>query len=222
MPSELTRWRAVTLLSKEPGTLEWIDQMSDHSVLWDVGANVGMYTVYAAHTRGIQVVACEPSVFNLEALVRNLNANDLTRLVTVVPLPLGSGVGRATLDYSSTEIGGAFVGMQSVPGLAATRLTHTTNCITIDALVADFGCPAPTHLKIDVDGAEGEILKGAVETLNSVRQVLVEISEDAEGEAIRSALRGAGLAFLRRDTSPLATDPRYRSAGNELWIRRTD
>jgi len=220
VPSELTRWRAVTALRKEPETLDWIDQMPDDSVLWDIGANVGVYTVYAARTKRIHVVACEPSIFNLEALVRNINANELTQLVTVVPLPLGQRIGRVTLDYTSTEIGGAFVEMLPVPAPSSPRVTQPTNCLTVDALVMDLGSPAPTHMKIDVDGVEAQILEGATKTLRGVQEVLIEVPEDAPGEPTRLSLRRAGFTFARRDVSPLVTDSRYQASANELWTRQ--
>jgi hypothetical protein len=44
-------WRARTIMTKEPGSLEWIDTMVPGSVFWDIGANVGVLTLYAA-TRG--------------------------------------------------------------------------------------------------------------------------------------------------------------------------
>ena len=54
------------LRTKEPETLDWIDTMAEGSALVDVGANVGLYSVYAAKARKCQVYAFEPSVFNLD------------------------------------------------------------------------------------------------------------------------------------------------------------
>ena len=62
----LLRLRAETFLTKEPETLEWIDRMNDDSVLWDIGANVGIYSIYAAVSKRANVIAFEPSFFNLE------------------------------------------------------------------------------------------------------------------------------------------------------------
>ena len=50
-PNRATKWRVDTLYTKEPDTLEWISGFSEDDVLLDIGANVGMYTIWAAITR---------------------------------------------------------------------------------------------------------------------------------------------------------------------------
>ena len=77
VPNKLSRYRAETFSSKEPETLVWIDDFPPNSVLWDVGANIGLYSIYAAKRPDIQVVAFEPSIFNLEFLARNVEINRL-------------------------------------------------------------------------------------------------------------------------------------------------
>lgn len=48
VPNNLNRYRIKTFSTKLPETLEWIDNFPQGSVLWDVGANVGLYSIYAA------------------------------------------------------------------------------------------------------------------------------------------------------------------------------
>ena len=97
--------RARTMFTKEPETLEWIDGMKQGAILWDVGANVGTYTVYAAIARQAKVVAFEPSVFNLEFLARNVNNNDIVDWVTIVPVPLSDCTKINEMRLSSSEWG---------------------------------------------------------------------------------------------------------------------
>ena len=51
--------RAATMLTKQPATIEWIDRFQPGSVFWDIGANVGVYTLYAALRGDTRVVAFE-------------------------------------------------------------------------------------------------------------------------------------------------------------------
>ena len=71
-PNRLNKFRVDSFSHKEPETLEWIDGFVKGSVIWDIGANVGLYSCYAAKARNCQVFAFEPSVFNLELLARNI------------------------------------------------------------------------------------------------------------------------------------------------------
>ncbi len=107
VPNTLNSLRVSAFATKEPETLEWIDSLPHGSVLWDIGANVGHYSCYAAKARGCRVFAFEPSVFNLEFLARNVYLNGLTSQVTIIPLALTDILGGSTLNMTSTEWGGA-------------------------------------------------------------------------------------------------------------------
>ena len=93
VPSRLSRWRVATFSTKEPETLEWIDAIPKESVVWDIGANIGLYSVYAAKQRHCKVLAFEPSVFNLELLARNISLNDVADRICIVPLALNKIMG---------------------------------------------------------------------------------------------------------------------------------
>ena len=66
VPNPLSLYRAKTFSTKEPDTLGWIDSLDKSSIMWDIGANIGLYSIYAAKCRNIKVFAFEPSVYNLE------------------------------------------------------------------------------------------------------------------------------------------------------------
>ena len=80
VPNGLNHIRVETFSTKEPETLAWIDAIAVDSVLWDVGANIGLYSCYAAKARHCRIIAFEPSVFNLELLARNVFLNHVTDL----------------------------------------------------------------------------------------------------------------------------------------------
>ena len=181
-------------------------------MLWDIGANVGVYTVYAAVARRVRTVAFEPSPFNLEFLARNVKLNDIQDLVTVVPIALTDRTRPATLSLTSTEWGegantfGERYGHSGTPMLDP--WPFPTVGITADEAVTALCLPPPTHMKIDVDGIEGLIVSGATRILGGVRSVLVERPGFAEGaELVAARLTAAGLTRVPND-------------GNERWDRR--
>jgi len=75
-PNELALWRARTLMEKEPETIGWVDSFKEGDVLWDIGANVGCYSIYAA-SRGINVRSFEPHFGNYYLLNKNIELNKM-------------------------------------------------------------------------------------------------------------------------------------------------
>ena len=75
VPNRLSHFRVDTFRSKEPETLEWINKFEKNATFWDVGANIGLYSCYAAKKKSCKVYAFEPSIFNLEWLGRNVFIN---------------------------------------------------------------------------------------------------------------------------------------------------
>ena len=63
------------LVGREPETIDWIDGFEVPCTFWDIGANVGAYTLYAALRPGISTLAFEPSPASYAALCRNIEVN---------------------------------------------------------------------------------------------------------------------------------------------------
>lgn len=105
-PNDLSQYRLDTFSTKEPETLDWIDSLAEGSVLWDIGANIGLYSIYAAKARNCRVYAFEPSVFNLELLAKNIFLNGLQNRITIVPIALSDSLAVNTFRMSNTELGG--------------------------------------------------------------------------------------------------------------------
>ena len=88
--NQLCEFRADTFFSKEPETLNWINKYGKKSVLYDIGANIGLYSIYHSITNQSQSYAFEPSVFNLIQLTKNININKCKDLVSVISNPLSN------------------------------------------------------------------------------------------------------------------------------------
>ncbi|WP_340313713.1 class I SAM-dependent methyltransferase [Rhizorhabdus argentea] len=219
-------WRYDTLLDKEPETIAWIDTFQPGETFWDVGANVGIYSIYAG-ARGIRTVAFEPHFANYHQFCITIAANGLQDLVTPLCLAFAEGKSIAEMNLASLDIGtsmsnfGAALDFRGQPFEPAFRQGMIG--YDIDGFVADFGVEIPTHLKIDVDGIELAIVKGARATLASekLRSVSIELieSDAAQVAAVTAILEGAGLHFIHKQQNAAFATPETRDVLNYLFHR---
>jgi FkbM family methyltransferase len=160
---------------KEPETIEWLERTFDESsVLYDIGANVGAYSLVAAATGGpgSRVIAIEASPFTFASLCANVVLNNFTGRITPLQLLLTERAG-----VRSFVLGSTIAGEASHPGESAGRPGLDLAAIPLDEAVRLFGLPNATHIKIDVDGGEDAVLDGAGDTLRSptLKHVLIEV-----------------------------------------------
>ncbi len=133
--------------------------LSSADIFVDVGANIGLYTCLA-RSEGKYVVAIEPQPQNLACLYASLSLNNWTD-TEVYPLGLGASYGLAVL-YGATGTGASFL-----PGWAtySQRYQQTVAKTTLDTLIGDRFDGKKLLVKIDVEGAEYGVLKGAEKTI---------------------------------------------------------
>lgn len=219
VPNPILKYRADTFSTKEPDTLKWIDSMPSGAVLWDIGANVGLYSIYAAKVAQARVLAFEPSIFNLEWLVRNIHLNKLQKKISVVPLALSDKCGFNMFSMSNTTWGGALstFGEKFDQNGADLKIIfdYETIGLTLAAAYQCFSLPKPTHIKIDVDGLEHFILRGAGDVLSYPQQILIEINDTFVSQARETSdiLKVAGLRLESK--FGLGVPHQY----NQLWCR---
>jgi FkbM family methyltransferase len=226
VPNGLNKYRADTFATKEPETLEWIDRIPEGSVLWDIGANVGLYSCYAAKARGCRVFAFEPSVFNLEILARNIFLNQLTDRVTIVPLPLSDRLAFSKLNMTSTDWGGSLSTFGESYGHDGQAISKVFEIPTIGLSMVDavslLDIPRPAYIKMDVDGIEHLILKGGLPILRDIRGASIEINDNFATQAIEAkrCLEEAGLSFREKRHAKhldLQSGP-ARFTFNQIWV----
>ena len=148
--------------------------LHDGDVAFDVGANIGFFTVMMASLTGPQgrVVAFEPGPDNLLRLRRNVATSGAAN-VAIIEQPASDVAAPASFYLNSDSGGGhALWDPGSFPGNAKshaeTRVVSTTTT-TLDAAVAAMGLPPPRLIKIDVEGAEHQVLTGAIGLLRDHR-----------------------------------------------------
>lgn len=203
VPTKVARKRAHAC-AKEPWTVRWLESLPAGAVLYDVGANVGAYALIGAlRPQGpLRVVAWEPGYPTYALLCANVAANDAGSHVTPLPVALSDSSGVVRFPLRDLRGGAALHGDESQAAYVQPALS-----LRLDEAVEHFGLPAPEHLKLDTDGSEEAVLRGAggLLTDDALRSVMVEQS-DADGDGVDTLLRERGLERVEKF-----------DAGREYW-----
>ncbi len=208
IPSKTARSR-LRGCAKEPWTVQWIeDWIRPDEVLYDIGANVGAYSLVAALSPAVRarVVAVEPGYPTFAALSDNVVRNGAQDRVTALPVALGRSTTLETLHLRTLDVGAALHTLGGHDGPTGAAYHQPVLTFRLDDLVERFGLPRPAHVKLDVDGTELDVLAGADRTLSDpgLRTVMAELDED-EGGQLESVLAEHGLHLhdrFRRETKP--------------------
>lgn len=190
-----------------------------NSIVWDVGANVGLFAVPAATIAGAngRVIAFEPDTWLVQLLRRSaLAQSPATAPITVVPTAVASDVGIRTFvlarrsrqansleGYGSTQTGGALEAI-------------TVLSVSLDWLLDYY--PAPTVLKIDVEGAELEVLQGSSRLFEVARPiVIIEVGSDT-APAVTAFLREHRYELYDGEVPAAERQPVAQATWNTLAI----
>jgi FkbM family methyltransferase len=192
--------RAMTVLTKQPATIDWIDSFQPQSVFWDIGASVGVFSLYAGLATDARIVAFEPAAVNYYLLSANCEANRLHDRVDCLLVGVGRQRSIARLEVSQFRPARSFSfrGKRDEP--YASR--QAAIVLSIDELVEEYGLPCPNYLKIDAPGASEDIIAGAVRTFRrpEVRQIHLELRDSSKGgQRILDMLKQNGFATATRN-----------------------
>lgn len=209
IPNTVTEWRVDTLLSKEPETIKWIDEFDgEKKIFWDIGANVGIYSIYAVvKHQNIEVVSFEPSFSNLRTLSRNISINNLEDQITIFPLPLSNTDNKFQMMEESEFIEGWSMnsfgtGLNFEGKDFKSKNKYKIYGCSIDKILNDRILKKPNFLKIDVDGIEHLILEGAQDYLadKELKSILVEINENFKDqfEGVLNILKKSNFKFIEK------------------------
>ena len=241
--SEIEKFRARTYASKEPETLDWIERyFHPGDVMYDIGANIGLYSLFAAkRLRGqCKVYAFEPEALNYGKLSKNIYLNGLSGVVLPCCVAVTDKLG-FDIFYLNPE---NFEKMANGRGLVSGSALHNfgsaedyngrsfqpfhrqgTVGVPLDHLWRGWGLDFPNHVKIDVDGLEEKIIAGAVQTLEDrrLKSVLVEISAAKGGkDPILQRLTETGFVQVTdfaAHSSELQKGTPYENSVNCVFIR---
>jgi FkbM family methyltransferase len=148
-------------------------------VFYDIGANVGFFSLLAARLVGSGGTVCafEPVRENAEAIRSNACLNRFDRVIRV--LEVAAGKSEATAEFLMTEWdGGGSLSPAAVrPEESVSR--RMVRVVSLDAYIAEERLPAPTFVKIDVEGFEVEAIDGMVSTIERCMPILLYEVDDA-------------------------------------------
>jgi FkbM family methyltransferase len=184
----------------DPHVVHWLRRTFDaDSTLYDVGANRGYYSLYAVtNWPGARAVCFEPDPSSFAALCANVAINRAWPWVAPFAVAATDGTGIASFSSGGGHHGahyGLDVGDEWLGGQTAGCV-----CYTLDDFVrAATWLQPPTHLKVDVDGLELGVLRGAEKTLANaaLRDVLVELRDAREVELATALLGKVGFTLTR-------------------------
>lgn len=185
----------------EPETIEWIElYFKKGDVIYDVGANIGAVSlIAAAHLdRHCEIFSFEPSFSTYKQLCENIILNKFQEVISPFMMALSSSSGMDTLYYTSAHSG---TSGHALAGFAEHnnqyQFKQQVIKYAIDDLLEKFNLPAPNHLKIDTDGHDLEVLRGAKKVFQqgAVKSVLIEKNKNER--QIQEFMNNAG--FIQKE-----------------------
>jgi FkbM family methyltransferase len=180
---------AETWSTREPETLDWLDTLSPTSILFDVGANMGNESLYAAlKSNGpARIYAFDIEFQASYNLALNITLNGLEGRVENYFVALGDREGFINVEERTNYL--------RVAGRPKYDRSHKWVPVTaLDVFSRQLGVN-PTHVKVDVDGPEASIVRGMREMLggDQLRSLLIEINSAESGTEIRTVLNASGF-----------------------------
>jgi FkbM family methyltransferase len=227
-PNHICNFRHTTFSTKEPEMLEWIEEYGG-GVFFDIGANIGIYSLFYAQVKAGNVYSFEPSVFNLRQLAKNISVNKLSERITIVSNPLSETTGIAKFINGSADEGGALsafgveYGHNGEPIIS--DIAYSVLGFSLDDLFEkNVLTETPSLIKIDVDGIEHLILKGATKTLKleKLKSLFIEVNDDFREQAhqVKNILESAGFALKEKRHSEMVDGSEMVGRTyNQIWVR---
>ena len=233
IPNELTEWRIKTFFTKEPETLEWIDnfEKKENLIFWDIGANIGLYSIYnSLKNKNSKTICFEPSTSNLRILSRNISINNLEKNIKILPIPLTNKENCfLTMNESDFIEGGSLNSFGEKFDFEGKdfkiNMKYQVLGTTINNLIDNKILEIPDYIKIDVDGIEHLILEGGSKYLknNKLKSISVEINENFRDqyEKVLKMMRENDFKILHKKNNEkmLTINSKFSKVFNYVFIR---
>ena len=187
----------------------------------DVGAHVGYHSLVAARLvgQGGRVFSIDPQPYNCAKILANADLNGFAN-ITVLAAAVDEADGFTSLKNQSRQDKARLT--LAGPGVNDGALTFVVPKITLRWLLETYALRSANLLKIDVEGFELEVLKGAGDAIRTIENIVLEVlpGEDADRTlAIERTLRDFGFQMF--DVDGAAWRPGQACAENNVWARRS-
>ena len=191
-------WRATVTPSLDLDTNRWIKTFTENDIFYDIGANIGLYSIMAAKFLQANVYAVEIDLMNTRMLYENISMNRCQEKITVLPFGLDSSSHQEKLFLKTMSYGDALHNLREPNAMVIdpSGIQINVPVFRLDDVIEILGLPSPTKLKIDVDGVDFDVLKGSADALKTVTSLVIEYmpSSDTRNE-IHNFLSDHGLTF---------------------------
>jgi FkbM family methyltransferase len=163
--------RVDRLFNKEPETIAWINSMNQSAIFYDIGANIGLYTIYAAVKRQCSTYSFEPHAANFKSVIENVEANKLKNSYAY-PVAINKNFG-----LSSMAVKNLYAGVADNVVDSSSEIYHGVVSISLDDVVGKNILPQPDYIKVDVDGFERNVFEGSQQVFKNAKSILIEIDQ---------------------------------------------
>ncbi|OHA19218.1 MAG: hypothetical protein A3C08_00940 [Candidatus Taylorbacteria bacterium RIFCSPHIGHO2_02_FULL_47_18] len=213
--SSTIAYKYLRAYKKEPATIRWLEKnISANSVFYDIGANIGAYSFIALMLSeiAIPIYSFEPGQCTFAVLCENIFLNKM-KTIFPIPFPLSDATRLTYFSYGTLRAGSAVhPGVNMNPTLNCC-FSHLVQAYSLDDLVRLANLPYPTIMKIDVDGHELQVIRGAHDVIKSpyLKTIQVEIDEKDEGcIQIVDLIENAGLKMIEKSQKGTSRTYDYR------------
>ena len=219
-PNDMVAWRAQTIFTKEMITIEWLNELTADDIFWDIGANVGTYTLYAAVKARCKTYAFEPESQNYSVLTANIRHNNVDGHTWAYCVAMGDGFDVDLLNLSQFKVGGSCHNFGDEITWSEKKMNpdFKQGCVQISPRDFVITHPDPTHIKIDVDGREPLVVKGILDLPSTLpKSIIIETNWHLESHRdMVEHLENAGYTWSQEQA-----DAAKRKDGPFLGIGET-
>lgn len=170
---------------------ELVQRVDEGDVVYDIGANVGVYSCASASVGGC-VYSFEPGPAS-EKLRRNAEASGLQDKITILPVAASDEDGEAVFHLSSFPETSSLLRERATVSGGSVEQKRTVETRTVDAISEER--KTPDHIKIDVEGIGDAVLRGAKNTLHEGPTVYFESHTKKESDSAKTTLEAVGYSI---------------------------